>query len=225
MGGLKMKKFNKVFALIGALVMSIIVGTGNVHAAETTGSYSNLTQISTNEMFVQDQDSYYVYFYYDYCPYCNEIKEELNEFAAISGNVYRVDYAVSSNRVNGYNWTAVSEKYNKKIGWVDENGNKLFLPGESEEKYINSTERNMYGKINRYDITVINSSNISQFPGASVGDIYTDIQTPEIDYASVSNPADLTIAGVPTLLHISNGRIDEFYFDSVEIADFLETMK
>ncbi len=59
---------------------------------------------------------------------------------------------------------------------------------------------------------------------SQVGDIYTDIQTPEIDYASITKYEDMLIAGVPALYRISNGKITEFYFDSVEIEEFFNSI-
>jgi hypothetical protein len=51
-----------------------------------------------------------------------------------------------------------------------------------------------------------------------------DIQTPEIDYASITKYEDMLIAGVPALYRISNGKITEFYFDSVEIEEFFNSI-
>lgn len=220
-----MKKLNKLFALVGALVMTAMVGTGTVQAAETTDTYPNLTKISTSEIFQQEQDDYYVYFYKERCPYCNDVKPAINEFAAAGGNIYGVDYAVLSNRVNGYDWTQAASKYNTKIGHVNSDGSKQYLPGESEAKYLNSTEKNAYGKVIRYQITEIDEYNINDFPGSVIGDLYAEVQTPEINYAAVTDPADLTIAGVPTMFHIRNGKIETFYFDSTEIGALLAGLK
>ncbi|MBE5064043.1 hypothetical protein INF30_12345 [Lachnospiraceae bacterium DSM 108991] len=219
-----MSKLSKLFAFVSALIMTVTLGAGTARAAEATDPYPEIEKIATSEILEQNEDSYYVYFYKANCPYCNEVKEAINEFAAGGGEIYAVDYGVLSNRVNGYDWTEVAAKYNKKIGWIDNEGRKNYLPGESEEKYLNNTEVNMYGKVIRYQITEINEYNVDQFEGAEIGDIYTDVQTPEIDYASVKDTADLVIAGVPTMLHVSNGEIDGFYFDSVEIAALLANM-
>ncbi len=61
-------------------------------------------------------------------------------------------------------------------------------------------------------------------PGPMWG-IYIDIQTPEIDYASITNYENMLVAGVPVLFRISNGVIIDFYFDSVEIDEFLNNME
>ena len=99
---------------------------------------------------------------------------------------------------------------------------KVFLPGESEEKYQNM--KNDYGKRMRFNFVTITPEDIPAFPGSQVGDIYTDIQTPEIDYASITKYEDMLIAGVPALYRISNGKITEFYFDSVEIEEFFNSI-
>lgn len=216
-----MIKFSKLFAFVSALVLTVTLGASTVMAAGAADPYPEIEKIATTEILEQEKDSYYVYFYKSNCPYCNEVKEKINDFAAAGGEIFAIDYGIPSNRVNGYDWTEVATKYNKKIGWIDDEGHRNFLPGESEEKYLNNTEVNMYGKVIRYQITEVTEYNVNQFEGAEIGDIYTDVQTPEIDYASVNNIADLVIAGVPTMLHISNGRIDGFYFDSVEIAALL----
>lgn len=205
--------------------MTVMIGTGTVQAAETTDTYPNLTKINTSEIFQQESEDYYVYFYKERCPYCNEVKPAINEFAAAGGNIYGVDYAVLSNRVKGYDWAETANKYNKKIGHVNDDGSKQFLPGESEAKYLNSTEKNAYGKVIRYQITKIDEYNISDFPGSTIGDLYAEVQTPEINYAEITDPSDLIIAGVPTMLHISYGKIDTFYFDSTEIGEFLAKLK
>ncbi len=219
-----MRKFSKLFALISALVITVTLGTGTVMAAEIADLYPGIEKITTKEILEQNKDSYYVYFYQPNCPFCNEVKDAVNKFASDGGEIYAVDYSIPSNRANRYDWTEVAQKYNKKIGWIDSDGHKNYLPGESEEKYLNNTEVNIYGKVIRYQITEINEYNVNQFEGAEIGDIYTDVQTPEIDYASVKDTSDLIIAGVPTMFHISDGRIDGFYFDSVEISELLKNI-
>lgn len=171
----------------------------------------------------QNQEDYYVYFYMVQCPFCNQVKDKMLNFAAENDNVYFVDYALRENRpLQKYNWAATRSKYNKKIGYVDSDGNKVFLPGESEEKYQNM--KNDYGKRMRFNFVTITPEDIPAFPGSQVGDIYTDIQTPEIDYASITKYEDMLIAGVPALYRISNGKITEFYFDSVEIEEFFNSI-
>ena len=61
---------------------------------------------------------------------------------------------------------------------------------------------------------------------AKEGFVYASVQTPEIDYGSLSpkEKNSIIIAGVPTLLKIKNKKIIDFYFDSVEIKPLLKSL-
>lgn len=202
--------------VLSLLVFSLLLGSGlgsglNFAFAAEEDPYEGLNKISTSDMFNQEFTSYYVYFYYTTCPYCNSIKQQMIEFASQRDDVFLVDYSLPTNKVNKYNWDPLREQHNKKIGYLDENGKIVYLKSESLEKYQNQV--NKYGKVITYTFPVIGR------------DVYTDIKTPEIDYASVENPKNLIIAAVPTLLHISNGRIDAFYFGPDEISNHLKQVE
>lgn len=189
-------------ALVGAILM------GGNREALAAGSYDEFKHIQTSQFFEQREIDYYVYFYYEDCKDCNYVKEEIREFAQDNSNIYFIDYEKGENKVKAYDWNEMREKYNKQVGVLDENGDIAFFPGESYEKYENVY--NKYGKKMNFTFKVIGN------------DVFTDVQTPEIDYANIKNADDLIIAGVPTLLHVRNGAIKEFYYDSYEILDFLE---
>ena len=236
MGELVMKNRKRLLKTVGLLtaatVMTVSLNAESVLAYSTGEEAAivaseedpyDVTKINLKDMFNQNQEDYYVYFYMVQCPFCNQVKDKMLNFAAENDNVYFVDYALRENRpLQKYNWTATRSKYNKKIGYVDSDGNKVFLPGESEEKYQNM--KNDYGKRMRFNFVTVTPDDITAFPGSQVGDIYTDIQTPEIDYASITNYEDMLIAGVPALYRITNGKITEFYFDSVEIEEFFNSI-
>lgn len=227
-------KFSKIVCVL--MVMTFMVtfiiptnamaATKNKEAIRQTSEedpYEGVKKINLENMFDQQQNEYFVYFYMVQCPFCNQVKDKMLDFAAKNNNVYFVDYALRENRpLKKYNWDETREKYNKKIGYIGSNGEKVFLSGESEEKYKNL--KNDYGKIMHFNFVTITSDDLGSFPGAQIGDIYTDIQTPEIDYASITTYEDMLIAGVPALYKIANGQITEFYFDAVEIDDFFENV-
>lgn len=218
-----MRKIDKFIGLVVTMLIILILGIGIVivNGVSVIDSYPNIEKIKSSQLFDLEESDYYVYFYEENCPYCKEVKDRINQFAESGESIYAINYDNIFNRVNKYNWEEIEAKYNKKIGTVDEKGNKNFLPGESEEKYLNSTETNQYGKVIRYQIIEITEDNVNQFTDLEIGDLYIEIQTPEIDYSAVAKAKDLIIAGVPTLLHIENGKIEEFYFDSIEIEEFL----
>ena len=60
--------------------------------------FENVTIINLKDMFNQSQEDYYVYFYMVQCPFCNQVKDKMLNFAAENDNVYFVDYALRENR-------------------------------------------------------------------------------------------------------------------------------
>lgn len=196
-----MKKIGVILLAVCMLLFNNI----SVNAA-SGNSYDDVNKIYTENMFKQSELGYYVYFYRENCPDCNLIKDQILEFSS-DNPVYFVDYNLSENKVQSYDWNALRSKYNNKIGYLDENEEIVFLPGESEEKYQNQI--NQYGKRVTYSFLIMGN------------DVYTNIMTPEIDYVNITSVNDMVIAGVPTLFYIENNRIKEFYFDSYEILELI----
>ena len=192
--------------IITVLMIACIILCESISGEASDDSYDNINKISTKNMFEQLEEGYYVYFYRENYPDCNLIKTQILEFAS-RNPVYFVDYNLSENKVQSYDWNGLRSKYNKKVGYLDENGQIVFLPGESEEKYENQI--NQYGKKMVYSFLI------------KENDVYANIMTPEIDYFNINNVNDMIIAGVPTLFYIENNRIKEFYIDSYEVLDLI----
>lgn len=114
----------------------LFTNCGIIVNAETKGSYDDVEKIETSEMFEQTDTNYYVYFYREDCSDCNFVKEKVLNFAK-ENKVYFIDYGLPQNQVNSYNWKELQDKYNKKVGYLDENEEIVFFPGESYEKYEN----------------------------------------------------------------------------------------
>ena len=199
------RKINTIILSI-ILILGILQQSINVSAAKISDSYEHVEKITTNQMFEQREPNYYVYFYSENCSACNFVKDKVLNFSK-ENKVYFIDYSLSHNHVGAYDWNSLREKYNKKVGYLDENEEIVFLPGESYEKYEN--QKNMYGKKITYSYRIIGN------------DVYTNIMTPEIDYSSINNVEEMVIAGVPTLFYIEDKCIKEFYFDSFEIDDII----
>ena len=200
------RKINTIILSI-ILILGILQPSINVSAAKISDSYEHVEKITTNQMFEQREPNYYVYFYSENCSACNFVKDKVLNFSK-ENKVYFIDYSLSHNHVGAYDWNSLREKYNKKVGYLDENEEIVFLPGESYEKYEN--QKNMYGKKITYSYRIIGN------------DVYTNIMTPEIDYSSINNVEEMVIAGVPTLFYIEDKCIKEFYFDSFEIDEFIK---
>ena len=200
------RKINTIILSI-ILILGILQQSIKVSAAKISDSYEHVEKITTNQMFEQREPNYYVYFYSENCSACNFVKDKVLNFSK-ENKVYFIDYSLSHNHVGAYDWNSLREKYNKKVGYLDENEEIVFLPGESYEKYEN--QKNMYGKKITYSYRIIGN------------DVYTNIMTPEIDYSSINNVEEMVIAGVPTLFYIEDKCIKEFYFDSFEIDEFIK---
>lgn len=199
---IKMKRIGLILIVACMLLFNNI----SVYAALENSS-DEIRKIATEDMFEQAETGYYVYFYRDDCSDCNLVKDQILEFAT-SNPVYFIDYNLSENRVQSYDWSSLRSEYNCKVGYLDENDEIIFLPGESVEKYENQI--NQYGKKITYSFLILGN------------DVYANIMTPEIDYANITDVNDMVIAGVPTLFYIENHRIKEFYYDSYEILDLID---
>ena len=121
-----------------------------------------------------------------------------------------------------YDWNKMHAEEDKEIGMLNLDSSITFYEGESKEKYQNQTDKNKYGKIKRYDIVEADDKYLLENSNARIGYVYASIQTPEICYEEMTDADEIVIAGVPTLLHIKNGKIDGFYFDAPEIAEHLD---
>ena len=209
-----MKKFISFF-----LCLIVLFNVCSFTASAAPFNYDEVPQISTKDVFEQKKNDYYVYYYMENCPFCNQVKEKMLNFAKKGKNIYFVDYGIAENRCKSYDWEAAMKKYNKLVGKSDKNGNIEFFAGESKEKYVGL--KNIYGKEMRFSFDIVTEDNIYQFQGYHVGDVVANVQTPEIDYYNITSPEQMVIAGVPVLFHIVNGRITYFYFDTPEIEVFL----
>lgn len=176
-----------------------------ITSANLKGNYKH---IGLQDSLTQDEESYYLYFYKSDCPYCAEVEDkilQLNE----KETLYVLNCDQEENRGNKYDWTNPIHDL-KAIGFINEKGEKQFYDQESEEKYLNIDELNKYGNKIYYKIDTDVDEEDKEI-------IHAKMITPEIDYSLVEKWEDITIAGVPTLLHVSNGKIDKFYFDSPDI--------
>lgn len=205
------KKGVKFFVSMMTIFWIGTVATIRVQAVggEVIKNLAALEEINITECLEQEEDSYYLYFYRPMCTYCTEVVETILKLNN-HDKVYRLDCDIVINRGKRYAWNSpIHEK--KEIGYIDEKGNKVYYEGESEEKYLCSNEYNIYGHKKNYEI----SSTIPD--GQDIEFIYVKMVTPEIDYSIIKCWDDIVIAGVPTLLHVQNGKIDKFYFGVEEI--------
>ena len=206
---------NRKLLLVVVCAFLLFVSGINVEAKSLVAVRNNsLENIDIEESLIQDETEYYLYFYKTACPYCIQVSEAI-ETLSTRHKVYALNCDIVKNRGQQYDWSK-SIHSAKEIGYIDEEGNTIFYPGESAEKYLLANTYDQYGNKQRYEM-------YSSIPdGQDIEMIYVKMMTPEINYAIVNSWQEIVIAGVPTLLHVTNGHIDEFFFDSVEIKDILD---
>lgn len=214
-----MKKIQKIIIIVGILViLGLIIAYYFVHNLDP---YSSIPNINAKEALTQIEGEYYVYYYKKNCPYCIKIEPLFLEFAN-KEKVYIIDVSKFGNKSKNYDWKSLHEANDIEIGVQNADKSITYFSGEDKEKYLVPQGKNQYGKEKRYEIVVADKEYISSNKNARIGYVYASILTPEINYAEVSNSNDIVIAGVPTLLHINDGHIEGFYFDSEEIAEYIQ---
>ena len=73
-------------------VLAYSTGEEAAIAVSEEDPYENVTKINLKDMFNQNQEDYYVYFYMVQCPFCNQVKDKILNFAAENDNVSWEDF-------------------------------------------------------------------------------------------------------------------------------------
>lgn len=217
-----MKKIQKYIWIVGVAIIVFLFGMyWLIHMKDP---YTALDSIRNRDIFEQEEEEYYVYYYKKDCPYCVRIENLIMQLAESEESLYVVNMG-KDQKTKSYDWNKMHTEEDKEIGILNLDSSITFYAGESKEKYQNQTEKNQYGKIKRYEIVEADDKYLLENSNARIGYVYASIQTPEICYEEMTDADEIVIAGVPTLLHIKNGKIDGFYFDAPEIAAHLEDIK
>lgn len=214
-----MKKGIKIGFVVAIFIISILGISIVIYAKKNDVSYLKLAKIRHSEILSQQENDYFIIYYMEGCPDCAEVEAEVCNFAS-NKKVYAVSYEENKEVILHYNWKEHRATYDKDIGKII-NGKKIFYDGESEEKYKESNVINEINKRVRYEILIADDAYLSRNPSAVESHIYASVLTPVIDYSLYDDASEVTIAGYPTLLHIQNGKITEFYYDVQEIKSYI----
>ena len=222
---IKLMKVRKMrFGVLG-LVMATGVLMNNampVWASSVTiesNYFGVFGEIRNNQVLSQEEVDYYVYYYLEGCPDCEKANPTLKEFSK-SNKVYAVNYRENADIMSYYNWTQHHISNDLDIG-VLVNGVEVFNSGESREKYENGAFYSPIGKRLYYDVVVADAAYLRTNPEAEIEHIYAELRTPLLDYSNIEKTEDILIAGFPTVLHVRNGKIVEYYYDVPDIIENL----
>lgn len=216
------KKLNKIIIIGLAIVMVTFIFYKKI---TDNNPYNDFKNISINESLNQKDKSYYLYYYMKDCYYCNLIKEDMFNFAKKHKNIYFVDIDKYKNQRIKYDWESFNTKNDKEIGYSKDGKSITYYEGESEDKYLHTKEKNKYGKTKMYEIVIADKEYKNENKNAKLGKVYAKEIIPEIDYSKYKYGDKLIIAGSPTLLYVTNGKIDDFYFDSRDIGEYVRGEK
>ena len=172
----------------------------------------------------EDGDSYYVYFYKVGNQDCEEVKDDIKTYARSHSALYFVNMDEQSKDYKKFDWNKFHEENDVEIGKVKSNGKIEYYEGESKEKYTKSKGKDEYGKTKRYEVKKANKEYLKSNKKARKGYVYASLETPNIDYYTLTSEDEVTIAGVPTLLHGKDNKVDKFYFDSKEIKTIMKKL-
>lgn len=213
-----MGKIQKYILVFGIIIIGIIgILFWIVHLKDP---YASINHIKNKDIFRQNESQYYVYYYKKDCPYCMRIEDLILKLGNSEETLYIVNMG-EDQKIKTYNWEKFHAENDREIGILNLDNTITFYEGESEEKYLSCTEKNKYGKTKVYEIKEADENYLLQNRNARIGYIYASLQTPEINYDTVQKPEDIIIGGVPTLVHITDGKIDAFYYDAPEIGTYL----
>ncbi|WP_124067743.1 hypothetical protein [Clostridium sp. E02] len=216
-----MKKTQKIILIVGIPVLILLfVAYLQIHSRNP---YKTLNEIKNEDVFEQQGEEYYIYYYKKNCPYCSEVQDSILKFAS-QYKLYIIDTEKKYNHPLKFDWNNLHQQNDVEIGIQNADGTKQFYKDQNEERYLNTQDKNKYGKTKVYKIIIADENYLRTNKNAQIGHIYASLQTPEIDYENIKNSSDIIIAGVPTLLHIKNGQINGFYFDSPEIAEHINDL-
>lgn len=212
------KKIVKILIACGCLI--VVIGA-IYYKVSSDNPYNQFNNITAKEALSEDQKDYYVYYYMKDCYYCNLIKDEVFEYANNNDNIYFVDLKKYNSDRESYDWETFNTENDIEIGTSSDGKTIEYYEGESEAKYLENLEVNKYGKIKQFEIKIADQDYLNTNKNAELGKVYATQLIPEIDYSQYKAGDKMVIAGAPTLLHIKNGKIDGFYFDSRDIGEFL----
>ncbi|MEG0709297.1 MAG: hypothetical protein RR481_03595 [Longicatena sp.] len=214
---------NKKIITVIAICAVILIGVFSIYwKISDNNPYNKYKNISAKEVLNQKEDKYFVYYYMKDCYYCNLVKENIFKYASDNSNTYFVDLEKYSKDRETFDWVEFNSKNDIEVGTSKDGKTITYYPNENEEKYLNTIEKNKYGKAKQYEIIIADQEYQNTNKNAKIGKVYASLLIPEINYSQYKYGDKIVIAGAPTLFKVENGKISDFYFDSRDINEFLE---
>lgn len=228
-----MEKSKKTLKMLGICIIGLVIvvavnmlkkPSDPFKASTNKLAYQHIEKVNLLDNPEEDGDFYYVYFYRVGNSNCEKVEDSIKTYARSHSAIYFVNMDEKSKDYKKFDWNKFHEENDIEIGKVKSNGKIEYYEGESKEKYTKSKEKDEYGKTKGYEIKKADKEYLKINKKARKGYVYASLETPDIDYYTLTSEDDVTIAGVPTLLCVKNNKVDQFYFDSVEIKSIMKKL-
>ncbi len=166
----------------------------------------------TLEQLYNQSGHFYVYFNREDCPYCDNVKKDIEKFAK-EEKVIMVD-TESLKGIKNYDWDAHEVKYDVEIGEKTDGGEIKFYNDKTE-----SDIKQLYPPSN-YKIIWVNNRYAELHEGKEYGKVYAVYTHPVLEKEELKKD-NLIIPAVPILMEFSNHEVINYFFDDKEIIGFL----
>lgn len=208
-----MKNSKKTLKMLVICIMVTAV-VAVISQFRVTNSYEDYQHIKIEDIFNNpDDESYYLYFYEVDNDDCEEVQDQVKEYARSHSTMYFVNLTENEDSFKEFNWHTFHEENDIEIGTVENNKIKYY-EGESKTKYSSK----------QYKIIKANKTYLKTNKKAKKGYAYASLQVPNIDYSNINSAKDIPIAKVPTLLHIENEKIDKAYYGAKAIDSLMDKL-
>ena len=176
-----MKKKSYIAGIICTTIIICMAGVllyRNIFAIERSNAYEGLNTITMDEIF-EKPGNFYVYAQRSGCPYCDNVKDEIIQFAK-SNSLFVLDTQADENKdAKDYDWTNHHIKYDEEIGEVV-NGKNIFYDGLTR-----NTLKNKYSPLD-YTIKAADKDFVKLNEDKVIGKIYAVRESPIIDYTDAT---------------------------------------
>lgn len=207
-----MKKEKLISLSVGALLIFCFIAAYLFLLPKVKEEWNEKNDDSkmTIKEIINMEGHFFVYFYKENCRYCDNIKDDIQEFAK-NNTVYYVDVESCDNLEN-YDWDNHAELYDVEIG---EKQDKLYF-------YDNLSEDEIMKKYQPllYKIVLVNEDNQKKYPNKQLGKIYAVATHPRLTNADFSEDGFM-MTGVPILVEFNEHNLQNYYFDDKEIVEFM----
>ncbi|MDW2800053.1 hypothetical protein RZO55_20985 [Clostridium boliviensis] len=177
---------------------------------ETTGS-RNIKY--TLEQLYNQSGHFYVYFNREDCPYCDNVKKDIEKFAK-DEKVIMVDTELLKG-IKNYDWDAHEVKYDVEIGEKTDGRAIKFYDGKTEKDI-----KQLYPSLN-YKILWVNQRYAELHEGKKYGKVYAVYTHPVLEKEDLKKE-NLIIPAVPILMEFRDHVVINYFFDDKEIIAFLK---